>query len=307
MKNLLITFGCSWTFGVGIFYYKGMTEKEYWSHPKAFKTHNTFRSIIAKELNADNLNFSIGASSNDKQIRFAKHFFSSQQFKDLQNEYDDIKVLWGITSTSRIECWDYKFKDINNLILAPGRRYLTGHHSVNDGLSKTYLRYFYDQDHKVFELAKEMHFWNSYFESLGITNYWFDSFNHHDYYKPHESSKHIEAKTDLGELYRLEDKKYSVDNDVVDHHAKLNSLQAVSKIRNLLFDDRKYRDLCSILALDAGMEKIDDTYHYSTFVPDGPRITFLVNKGLLNPYSFHPTEKAHQSIASFMLKEINTL
>jgi hypothetical protein len=80
----------------------------------------------------------------------------------------------------------------------------------------------------------------------------------------------------------------------------------VSKIRNLLFDDREYRDLCSILALDAGVKNVDG-YHTSTFLADHPKITFLADKGLLNPYSFHPTETAHQSIASFMLKEINTL
>lgn len=307
MKNLLITFGCSWTFGVGSYYKQGMTEKEYWAYPKAYKPDNTFRSIIAKELNADNLNFSIGASSNDKQLRYAKHFFASQQFKDLQNEYDSITVLWGITSTARIECWDYKHKDINNLILTPRRRFVNDHLSVNDGLSKNYLRYFYDHDHKVFELAKEMHFWNSYFESLGITNYWFDTFNHHNYYKPHITTNHIEADTDLGRLYRLEDEKYTLDNDVIPNHVKLDSVQAPAKIHNLLFDDKEYRDLCTMLAVDAGMEKIDDTYHYSTFIPDGPRISFLVDKGLLNPVSFHPTEKAHQSIASFMLKEINTL
>jgi len=307
MKNLLITFGCSWTFGVGTYYKQGMTDKEYWSHPKVYKPHNTFRSIIAKELNADNLNFSIGASSNDKQLRYAKHFFASQQFVDLQDEYDKITVLWGITSTARIECWDYKHQDILNLFLLKSSRRYANNMSVHDGLSKTYLRYFYDLDHKVFELAKEMHFWNSYFDSLGITNYWFDTFNHHDYYKPHIASKHIGADNDLGHMYSLEDEKYTVDNDVIPNHVKLDSVQAPCKIHNLLFDDREYRDLCSILAIDAGLENIDNSYIYSALSSDGPTVDFLVSKGLLNPVSFHPTLEAHQSIASLMLKEINTL
>ena len=68
----------------------------------------------------------------------------------------------------------------------------------------------------------------------------------------------------------------------------------------MLFNDRKYRDLMSILCEDLEFENYDpDEYHVSQFnKDDSRRIRFLEKKELLNPYSYHPTREAHVMMAN---------
>tara|TARA_B100000424_G_C22547620_1_gene311347 strand:- start:54 stop:422 length:369 start_codon:yes stop_codon:yes gene_type:complete len=40
---------------------------------------------------------------------------------------------------------------------------------------------FYDHDVEVKKLGNKMKHWDNYFKMLGVKNYWFDTFNHHDY------------------------------------------------------------------------------------------------------------------------------
>lgn len=301
MKTILITFGCSWTMGVGTYYYKGMSEDEYyntWDRPQG-----TFREILGKSLNADTLNFSIGGTSNQKQFRFAKHFFSSDDFEKIKKEYDKIIVLWGITSTARTEVWDYQTKDLKNIIL-PNPKY-TWQKIVNKDnyIIKQWLRFFYNHEHEVHTLAKEMHFFNSYFNALNIKNYWFDTFNHHDYEKDHPAIKNVTT-----DEYIVEKQRRKKDHDIdITSNIKENSIKANKKIKNMLFDREPLRDLCSMLCKKHGMNNIDKEYHTSTYKEDTSRIAFLSEKEIVNPYSFHPTKLGHQLIAEMMLKEINTL
>ncbi len=46
---------------------------------------------------------------------------------------------------------------------------------------KEYLKYHFDEDNQMQVLCNQMNHWNLFFESLGIENYWIDTFNHHDY------------------------------------------------------------------------------------------------------------------------------
>lgn len=297
MTNLLITFGCSWTWGVGIFYEDGMSSKEYFDHPVVYKPEGTFRQILSEKWKCKNLNFSTGASSNQKQFRYAKHFFASDEFLKLKKEYKNITVLWGITSTARNEIWDFKNKDLQNLIFTnPGNNQYTF-------TVKEWTRYFYNHENEVFTLAKDMNFFNSYFESLGIKNYWFDTFNHHDYSKEHPALK-FQA---TNEKHQNEDNWHKLENDVILNEIKLKSLKSSNNIKNMLFDNQQPRDLCSLLCKEYNIDYIDNNYHTSSFSEDSNRIKFLVNNNILNPHSYHPTKLGHQTIANLIHKEINTL
>jgi len=301
MKKLFITFGCSWTMGVGTYYYEGMSEKEYyntWDRPEG-----TFREIIAKELSADTLNFSIGGTSNQKQFRFAKHFFPSDEFNNIKEKYDEIIVLWGITSTARTEIYDYRTQDLKNIIL-PNPKFSWQKVVNNENyIIKQWMRFFYNHDHEVHALAKEMHFFNSYFAALGIKNYWFDTFNHHDYQKDHPGV--INFKTDE---YTVEKDRRKKDQDnKITVEIKEESIKASKPISNLLFNNHPQRDLCTLLCKKHGMTKLDNDYHTSTYREDTNRIKFLAEKGIVNPYSYHPTKEGHQQIAEMVLNEINTL
>lgn len=297
MTDLLITFGCSWTWGVGIFWEPGMTSEEYFDHPVVYKPEGTFRQLLSKKWNCKNLNFSTGASSNQKQFRYAKHFFASDEFVQLKKEYKNITVLWGITSTSRNEIWDFRNNDLQNLIFTnPGNNQYTF-------IVKEWTRYFYNHDNEVFALAKDMNFFNTYFKALGIQNYWFDTFNHHDYYKDNPALK---FQTN-NEKHQNEDRWHKLENEVLSNEIKLQSLGAPKKIDNMLFDDKEHRDLCSLLCLEYGIKTIDNKYHTSSFSKDSNRIQFLIDKGILNPHSYHPTKLGHQTIADLLHKEINTI
>ena len=79
-KTLLITFGCSWVYGVGVNYEEGMSIDEY--KPNAWDEElceeYSFRGLIKKNLNVDHINFAQGGSSNQRQFRIAKTFFFFQ-------------------------------------------------------------------------------------------------------------------------------------------------------------------------------------------------------------------------------------
>ena len=97
----LVTFGCSWTKGVGIHYKPGMSHEEY---HKDKTTHEncpiqdslSFRALLAERLGFENINYSQGASSNHRQERYATEYFN-------ENSPEDTVVLWGITSLVRNE------------------------------------------------------------------------------------------------------------------------------------------------------------------------------------------------------------
>ena len=107
MKDLLITFGCSWTFGQGSAYKEGMSSKRY---DKIYLDpdlcwQNGWRKYVVDYFDFDHLNYGIGGSSNDKQFRLAKQFFTSNRFKELYQQGRKIYVLWGTTSVNRYDFW----------------------------------------------------------------------------------------------------------------------------------------------------------------------------------------------------------
>lgn len=69
------------------------------------------------------------------------------------------------------------------------------------------------------------------------------------------------------------------------------------------FDKLPYncnQDLLSQLAYKNGWDPTDDKYHMSNWKADCDRVDFLKKKGILNPYSFHPTIQGHQQIAEIL-------
>lgn len=254
-ENLLITFGCSWMYGVGCSYQSGMSADEYksiaWDEHKC----NTlsFRGLLSSKFKADNINFSQGASSNARQFRRAKKFFMSDEFKTYQKLYKKIIVLWAITSTARFELFNVPRNEYVNFNFEPDANEIFPFH-------KQFTMLVYNHDIVVNELLAEMYFFNYFFKSNDIHNVWIDTFNHHNY-KP-------------------------------------------NILTNLLFDDENSRDLLSKLSVQYNMQGQDTAYHMSTWREDSNKIPFLVNNGILNPYSFHPTGQGHIDIANFIEPEI---
>lgn len=176
-RPLLVTCGCSWTYGVGVGYHPGMDIPEYrkiaWNDDIC-KTYS-FRGLLAEKYNFDTFNLSCGGSSNQRQFRLIKNFLSSSEGQQLMEDRPFVIVIHGITSTARTELCIEGQQLINFMYDDENSEYLQH--------SKYILKHFYDHDNEVARLTDEMKFLNCYYKATGIKNIWFDTFNHHQYLK----------------------------------------------------------------------------------------------------------------------------
>ena len=311
--KLLITFGCSWTYGVGVSYHPGMSEsdiqKNFWDNDIA----NTlsFRGIVSKKLNYTNKNFSAGGSSNQMQFRLAKEYFGSNEFDRDSEYYSEIVVLWGITSIYRDELYsNLEDRTINFM------------YSQKDALHvssrKQYVKYFFNDNAEIRKIALDILFWDKFFSKNNVTNYWFDTFNHNDYPIPSleltsfEKSYNQCAGTD-----------WPTWNDLIKQHIH----HVDPKILNEIYDIERFvwakilvdfpgftnfidfatenRDLASYLALHNGLDNLVSQTHMSNWEPDTISIKFLADIGIVNPISFHPTQRGHQQLADYFIEKIS--
>ena len=174
--NALVTFGCSWTVGMGSWYvpdkHAKMSQDEYNQYQnkgegKQLKSEYCFRTLLARKHDYVNINLSKPASSNSKQFRRAEEYFNTDDHK----KYDNVVVLWGLTSTARMEFWNLKDKKYKDSFMTDDKEDLT------NILRKNH----YDHDIEVKRLSTQIQHWDNYFNMIGVKNYWFDTFNHHDY------------------------------------------------------------------------------------------------------------------------------
>jgi len=174
----LITFGCSWTFGVSSAYTPGMTREELtkvaWS---PLSESLSFRSLISKQLNLYNVNFAMGRSSNQRNFRLAREYFTDSKNIERIKDTSAI-VLWCITSIYRNEAYDafskkyFNFK-YDNYDLQPHE------HDIR----KFFLKYLHDDDNEIKSLTENMLLWNNIFSNLHVPVIWVDTFNPHAYTK----------------------------------------------------------------------------------------------------------------------------
>jgi hypothetical protein len=260
MSKLLITFGCSWTKGIGAGY-----GEEYQSKDKNdFKTKcwesslnekYAYRSLLCKKYNLQNINFSIGGSSNQTQFRLAEEFFVSEKFNIFQQESKgNIYVLWAITSTARGEIYVNALKKFKSIFYNT-----TSKNDLEHKLAELIAVNFYNHEAELVTLNNRMKHWNQYFTALSIKNIWIDTFNHHKYLNP---------------------------------------------VDNLCFKNDIPRDLLSKIM---NIKLYNEIYHISNWNDDCILIKPAIAQGLLNPYSMHPTSKAHKIIAEILSPEIEKL
>tara|TARA_B100001059_G_C17809901_1_gene571615 strand:+ start:337 stop:1092 length:756 start_codon:yes stop_codon:yes gene_type:complete len=173
-KNILITFGCSWTFGVGATYMTGMSQEQFERHAwdEYYITQYTFRKIISDQLGCEHINFAEGGSSNQRQLRLAREFFLT---KDEQWFADhNVTVLWGLTSIYRTEYFNIINKEYDNFFLTVPKK------DWKD-LARILLEKYFSEDAELENLTLQMKMFDNFFAHKGIKNYWFNTFNPHQY------------------------------------------------------------------------------------------------------------------------------
>jgi hypothetical protein len=178
MKNtVLITCGCSWTYGAGVGYQPGMSVDDYkqiFSNDDICNS-DSFRGILSRQYGFENINLSHCGSSNQRQFRVIKKFFSTDRYNQLVDSGSTIIVLHGITSTARNELYLVGKNQFAN-VCYDGRNFKEWAR-----WARPFVKYFYDHNNEVARLAEEMIFMNQFYQAKGIKNLWFDTFNHHDY------------------------------------------------------------------------------------------------------------------------------
>ena len=174
--NALITFGCSWTKGKFSWYdpnilkYTEMSGKDMQRHDPQEVDEYAFRTILSRRHDYVNINLAAGGSANQKQFRLAEEYFNTDDYK----KYNNVIILWGITSTARLDLWYNK----NNTGITTGR-YKNFHLTKRPNLQ--WATDHYNHDTEVRRLSTQMQHWDNYFKMIGVKNYWFDAFNHHNY------------------------------------------------------------------------------------------------------------------------------
>jgi hypothetical protein len=134
----------------------------------------SFRGLISEKYSLKNINFAVGASSNQRQFRLLKNFLHSEEGKKLQDTYSTVIVLHGITSTARADMYLADYGKMTNFKFDDPKF---------EKYSKSMLEHFYDHDNEVELLEDEMSFMNQFYKFAGIKNLWFDTFNHYNYSK----------------------------------------------------------------------------------------------------------------------------
>ena len=219
-KNLLISFGCSWTYGMGANYISGMTKKDF---ENVFENEYqieplSFRKIISNKLDRVHINFSDIGSSNQRQFRLAREFFLTKD----QEWFDqhDVIVLWGLTSLYRNEFYSTKIKDYYSLFLTYPQRCIlrSTDNEEQRSFSKILLQRYFKEEVELKKLSEDMTLFNNFFEYKKITNYWFNTFNPHTY--PHKFHNLLFEGNDLLSIlindYTTNDKYHISDWDDTD-------------------------------------------------------------------------------------------
>lgn len=306
-RILLITFGCSWTYGVGVNYDanddRQIFEKNSWNQQTCDQL--SWRGLLSQKYNLTNRNLSEGGSSNQRQFRRAKYYFSSDLFQvDLAN-HERIIVLWGITSTARSEIYSVEQNSFYNFF-----------YSSDDKFSKFMFTNCYDHDIEVFNLRMEMLHWDRFFQSVGIENFWFDTFNTHDYTNIPESIVEIASRDHYDSIKGPDWPAYDkyvkkdfgdISIDIV-QEIKLTFLPVYldfsASLSRLIDYDLSPRDLMSWLAKKHGILVDTDQYHHSSRMIDCDHMPGLIDNGILNPYTYHPTKLGHREICEFFSEKV---
>ena len=283
----------------------------------------SWRGILSQQYNLANKNLSSGGASNQLQFRLAKQYFLSDEFQEIRKKFKRIIILWGITSTAR-----------NEIYSLSENKFLNFHYTSDNEFSRFFLKNSYNHEIEVSLLKTEMLHWNHYFKYLNLENYWFDTFNTHDYtdssglnltkFQITDAKKHYEnlAGPDWPsyEDY-MSNNTQGINPDIIKEINNLNlstnaqisididpfitTVFEKSQIEQLIDGNKSPRDLLSWLMIKNNIKFDSRTYHLSMWKIDIDSLKTLIDLNILNPYSHHPTQTGHEMLVNFFQSRIS--
>lgn len=248
--TVLITLGCSWTFGEGSGYKEGMTLKEYEKiqHDENICWENGWRKPVVEHFGFDHINIAESGSSNDRQFRLAKQFFVSKKFTELYQSNKRIIVVWGTTSLNRYDMWLKENNRYEKLFLQNIDKDIIRFGGAQEQLTFAIHKTSYYEPARVKQLELEILFWNQYFKLLKIKNFWFDTFNSYRYsvrpsnffdiYKSNNRdlvsviADNHKQKVGYKSLLPMDNFKYLLDNNLINtysYHPKKEGYQVLAE------------------------------------------------------------------------------
>ena len=178
----------------------------------------------------------------------------------LANDLNDTIVMWGITSIYRDEMYFTDTKKHHSF--QPNQKVdLRKTGRSNWCGPKEHFNLHFDEEMAISLLTSDICHWQKHFELAGCEQMWFDTLNTITY---------------------AEYRGHSLHKPFCEMPYPCN------------------KDLLSQLAYKNGWDPVDDKYHSSDWRADCDRIKLLEQKGVVNPYSFHPTRQGHEQIAEIL-------
>jgi hypothetical protein len=265
----LATFGCSWTFGNGAGYSPGQSKSEYEKNAvdPSIVYPFSFRGILSKKFGLTNFNVALGGASNDYNFETVSAMFGDKSQKEKFLDSNPI-VLWGITSTARI------YRGGKSMFLSSNREI-------------SVMRFLEESYHPSLEdLEFILHSKPSLYQALYLKLYY----------------DHDKEVTRLANLIQNW-------NDIFDHYKipvvwfdTFNTHDYYNSPRNLLSNTNLLTQMLQHHNIKFESDK--KWYHLSDWFDDDNRITQGVTHNLLNPFSHHPTQLGHQTIADILSPHI---
>jgi hypothetical protein len=286
MHSTLVTFGCSWTYGVGAYYTDNdVTNLEKDTTPPSSGPGKfwdlseiepyAFRTLLSRKFNLENINYSEGGASNDYNFYTFETIMGDKNRREQFLSSTPI-VLWGITSTARIFRNDVEDNRYKNFHLRDSNSMFFLNEDYHPDMNDTELLQFikelstnkrrlylslhaglyYDHNEEVTIIANKMKIINDVLSFYNVPIIWFDTFNTHAYYNS------------------------------PDHYIPTDLLSTMLNNEKINFKSR---------------------YHLSSWTNDDQRISKSVKRGLLNPKSFHPSKLGHEKITDILTPYIEQL
>lgn len=282
MHSTLVTFGCSWTYGVGAYYtndnvtdlVKGTTPPgKFWDSSEI--EPYAFRTLLSRKFNLENINYSMGGASNDHNFHAFETIMGDKNRREQFLSSTPI-VLWGITSTARIFRNDVEQNKYRSFSLRNAKSMFFLNENYHPDMEDAELLQFvkemasnkeelytslhagmyYDHDEEVIRIANKMKIINDVLSFYNVPIIWFDTFNTHTYYNS------------------------------PDHCISIDLLSTMLNNEKINFKAR---------------------YHYSMWMNDDQRISKSVKKGLLNPRTFHPSKLGHEKITDILAPYVSRI
>jgi hypothetical protein len=299
--KLLVSFGCSWTYGRFIHWKSDQKKTDHATNNTQVElelanTH-AYRSLIAKHLHMDQQVFAEGGSSNQRQFRLASQYFFGPDSNKINNAKLYTNVYQKIRDTSWPSVEEFKFSGkLSNQIVEEivGTHKITAFELFKSEERPKYVIWFITSTARIEFFDAQTRQYKNKFLSWPEDQYT-RMFASQCYDHNHEL-ENLAHQMNLWNAYFQTQGIKNIWVDTFNHHDYPIAIENYVKISNYA------SDIMSNMCVKLGYITFNnDEFHTSGREADDTRSKFLADQGMLNPETLHPTIQGHQLIADILI------